>query len=423
MTISKLNLHPDLKRIFIELGFSELTDIQRKAIPTILEGKDVIGQSQTGSGKTAAFGFPILERTVHGQGIQALIIVPTRELCEQVTTEIRKFSKYKKMIITSVYGGVSIDPQIHNLKHTDIVIATPGRMLDHIHRRTVDLTKVKTLVLDEADKMFEMGFVDDIKDIIYQTPKERQTLLFSATMSNEVHDIAIHYMKHPEKIKVQSYVDETKLAQFYYPVDSRGKFSLLVHILKQEQHGLTIIFCATRDRVDAIERDLYNLGIKSRALHGGLSQGRRKEAIELFHGNKIKILVASDVAARGLDIKNVECIINYDLPKTSKEYIHRIGRTARAGKEGKVISILSEFDHDNFRMILRDNSLNIQKLDTPDFDRIKTAPRQFRQSSGFKPKAGVRHRPRRTYGADKPNFNRNNRNSTAPRRFNRSFTR
>lgn len=422
MTITNLNLHSDLKKAFIELGFSELTDIQRKAIPLILEGKDVIGQSQTGSGKTAAFGFPILDKIVHNGGIQSLVLVPTRELCEQVTIELRKFSKYKKVSIVPVYGGVSIENQIHNLKHADLVVATPGRMLDHISRRTIKLENVKILILDEADKMFEMGFIDDVKNIIYKIPKEHQTLLFSATMSNEVHEIVTHYMKHPEKIKVQSYVDEAKLAQYYYSIDSRMKFSLLVHILKQEQHGLTIIFCATRDRVDAIERDLYGLGIKSRALHGGLSQNRRKEAIELFHGNKIKILVASDVAARGLDIKNVECIINYDLPKTSKEYIHRIGRTARAGKEGKVISLLSEFDHDNFRMILRDDSLNIQKLEVPEIERVRTAPRQFKPRT-HKPKAGVRHVHKTRYRGDKPNFNRKNKNSTSPRRYNRSFSR
>lgn len=243
-------------------------------------------------------------------------------------------------------------------------------------------------------------------------------------MSNEVHEIATHYMKHPEKIKVQSYVDDSKLTQLYYPVESRSKFSLLVHLLKKEAHGLTIIFCGTRDRVDGVASDLYDLGIKSRALHGGLSQGKRKEAIDLFHGNKIQILVASDVAARGLDIKNVEYIINYDLPKTAKEYIHRIGRTARAGKEGKVVSLLSEFDHDNFRMILRDNSLSIQRMDLPDFDHIKTMrrPREFRPRN-FRPKAGAHHRPKRTYGADKPNFNRNNPGTTRPRRFNRSFSR
>ncbi|MEK6952473.1 MAG: DEAD/DEAH box helicase [Nanoarchaeota archaeon] len=370
MSLSILNLQPELKKAFEELGFLVLTDIQRKTIPLILEGKDVIGQSQTGSGKTAAFGFPLLNKLTQGKGIQALILVPTRELCEQVTTEMKKFSKYKKMNITQVYGGVSINPQITSLIHADIVVATPGRMLDHINRNTVKLNNVTILVLDEADKMFEMGFVDDVKKIISYTPKNRQTLLFSATISQQVHDIVVHYMKNPEKIKVQSYVDQGKMIQHFYSVNARDKFSLLVHILKHQAKGLTIIFCATRSRVDVLSKNLYKQGIQSQRLHGGLSQNRRKQSIEMFHNNKADILVASDVAARGLDIKNVAHIINYDIPKTSKDYIHRIGRTARAGKEGKVISLLSEQDHDNFRSVQADRSLIIEPLKLPEFQRI-----------------------------------------------------
>ncbi len=370
MSLSILNLQPELKKAFEELGFLVLTDIQRKTIPLILEGKDVIGQSQTGSGKTAAFGFPLLNKLTQGKGIQALILVPTRELCEQVTTEMKKFSKYKKMNITPVYGGVSINPQITSLIHADIVVATPGRMLDHINRNTVKLNNVTILVLDEADKMFEMGFVDDVKKIISYTPKNRQTLLFSATISQQVHDIVVHYMKNPEKIKVQSYVDQGKMIQHFYSVNARDKFSLLVHILKHQAKGLTIIFCATRSRVDVLSKNLYKQGIQSQRLHGGLSQNRRKQSIEMFHNNKADILVASDVAARGLDIKNVAHIINYDIPKTSKDYIHRIGRTARAGKEGKVISLLSEQDHDNFRSVQADRSLIIEPLKLPEFQRI-----------------------------------------------------
>ncbi|MBI1936450.1 DEAD/DEAH box helicase [Candidatus Woesearchaeota archaeon] len=368
--ISGIHFHPELKRVFEELGFLELTDIQKKTIPLIQQGKDVIGQSKTGSGKTAAFGFPILEKLTHNNGLQALILVPTRELCEQVMTEMRKFAKYKRMNIIAVYGGVSINPQIHDLRHADIVVATPGRMLDHAERGTIQFSRVKILVLDEADKMFEMGFIDDVKRIISQIPKDRQTLLFSATISQHVHDIVKHYMKQPEKIKVQEYVEEAKLAQHFYSVNSRDKFSLLVHLLKTQAPGLTIIFCATRNRVDVVSKNLYKHGIRAQGLHGGLSQNRRKQAIDAFHHGKIDILVASDVAARGLDIKNVKHIINYDIPKTSKEYIHRIGRTARAGEAGKVISLLSEQDHDNFRSVLGDRSLVIEQLKLPEFQRI-----------------------------------------------------
>ena len=368
--ISGIHLHSDLKKAFLELGFEEMTDIQKKTIPLIQEGKDVIGQSKTGSGKTAAFGFPILEKTIHNNGLQVLILVPTRELCEQVTSEMRKFAKYKRMNIIAVYGGVSISPQIHQLRNADIVVATPGRTLDHMQRGTIELNKIRVLVLDEADKMFEMGFIEDVKKIISQIPKERQTLLFSATISHQVQEIVKNYMKNPEKIKVQSYVDKEKMAQHFYSVSSKEKFSLLVHILQHESAGLTIIFCATRNRVDALGKNLYKQGIQAQILHGGLTQNRRKQAIDMFHSKKADILVASDVAARGLDIKNVSHIINYDIPKTSKEYIHRIGRTARAGKEGKVISLLAPQDHDNFRNVLEDRSLIVKKLELPKFERV-----------------------------------------------------
>ena len=368
--ISGIHLQPELKKAFEEMGFSEMTEIQQKAIPLIQQGRDVIGQSMTGSGKTAAFGFPILEKVSHNAGIQALVLVPTRELCEQVTTEIRKFAKHKRMNVTAIYGGVSINPQFSALHHADIVVGTPGRMLDHMERGTINLSKVKILVLDEADKMFEMGFIDDVKKIISQTPKDRQTLLFSATISQQVHDIVHHYMKHPEKIKVQSYIEEGKLDQYYYNVPSREKFSLLVHLLKQESKGLVIIFCATRSRVNVVSKNLYKNGLQAEALHGGLSQAQRKRAIEAFHGKRADILVASDVAARGLDIKNVNLIVNYDIPKNAKDYIHRIGRTARAGAEGKVYSLLSEEDHENMRAVMEDRSINIQKMELPQFERI-----------------------------------------------------
>ncbi len=367
---SDIHMPPELAKAFEEMGFLEYTDIQKKTIPLIQQGKDVIGQSFTGSGKTVAFGFPILEKIVHNHGLQALILVPTRELCEQVCKEMRKFARHKKMFISAVYGGVSINPQIHSLRGADIVVATPGRMLDHMERGTAKLANVRILVLDEADKMFEMGFIDDVRKIISQLPRERQTLLFSATISQQVQEIVKNYMKNPEKIKVQSYVGEEKLAQYYYSVASNDKFSLLVHLLRHEQPGLTIIFCATRNRVDALGKNLYKQGIEAERLHGGLSQNRRKQAIDMFHGNRADILVASDVAARGLDIKNVKYIINYDIPKTSKEYIHRIGRTARAGEEGKVISLLAPQDHDNFRNVLEDRSLIVKKLEPPRFERL-----------------------------------------------------
>lgn len=378
-----IHLPEELNKAVQELGFLEFTEIQKRTIPLIQQGKDVIAQSHTGSGKTAAFGLPIIEKTINGKGLQVLILVPTRELCEQVNSEMHKFAKHKRMNIIPVYGGVSINPQIDKLRSADIMVGTPGRTLDHIQRKTIQLNKVNVLVLDEADKMFEMGFIDHVKRIISHLKTNRQTLLFSATISSQVHHIVKNYMKNPELIKVKSYVDEGVLLQHYYDVPSREKFSLLVHLIKNESPGLTIIFCATRRMVDVLSRNLYKLKIQSEKLHGGLSQNRRKEAIDMFHSKKADILIASDVAARGLDIKDVTHIINYDIPKTSNEYIHRIGRTARAGKEGKVISLLCEADYDNFRKVLEDRALTVEKLELPEFEKIplfKPEPRTFQKN-------------------------------------------
>lgn len=364
-------LRPDFEKAVLDLGFSEFTEIQEKCIPLIQKGKDVIGLSFTGSGKTAAFGFPALEKIVPGKGIQILVIVPTRELCNQVTRELRKFAKYTKIYITEVYGGVSINPQIMHLRRADVVIGTPGRLLDHLARGTFNTGRINTLVFDEADKMFDMGFIDDLKRIIARVPKNSQKLLFGATMPSEIFGIAKQYMNNPERVRMQEYVDKGKLIQNYYEIERGDKFSLLAHILKANADGLAIVFCGTRHIVDIVDKNLQNQKIKSQALHGGITQNRRKQVMDAFHGKRLDVLVASDVAARGLDIKNVNLIINYDMPKTSIEYVHRIGRTARAGKEGKVISLLSREDHDNFRRVLEDRSLLIHNLKIPDFERVE----------------------------------------------------
>src|SRR3989344_429737 len=321
MNVKGIKIQAELEKAIFDLGFSEFTEIQEKAIPLIQQGHDVIGQSYTGSGKTVAFGFPALEKVIRGNGIQLIILVPTRELCNQVSKEMQRFSKYKQLKIISVYGGVSINNQIDLLRHGDVVIATPGRMLDHINRNTINLSRVKILILDEADKMFEMGFVDDIKRIISFVPKERQTLLFSATMSQDVYDIVHHYMRNPVKVKMQSYVDKNQLVQHYYNIPLNEKFSLLVYLLKHESSGLSLVFCATRSIVDDISNNLRKQGLNVQSLHGGLSQNRRNHVMEAFHNHKLDVLIASDVAARGLDIKDVSLVVNYDIPKTSKEYV------------------------------------------------------------------------------------------------------
>jgi len=371
MNLKGIILKPEFEKAVFDLGFSEFTEIQEKCIPLIQQGKDVIGLAFTGSGKTAAFGFPALERVIPGKGIQLLVIVPTRELCSQVTKEFRKFAKYRKTYIIEVYGGVSINSQIEHLRHADVVISTPGRLLDHLSRGTFNTTNIKMLVLDEADKMFEMGFIDDIRRIISRVPQNSQKLFFGATMPQEIMSIAKNYMNNPEKIRMQSYVDESKLIQHYYDIDKNNKFSLLVHIIKTNLKGLIIIFCGTRHMVNIISKNLNKQNIKSEALHGGITQNRRNNVMEAFRDGKLDVLVASDVAARGLDIKNLNLILNYNIPKTSREYIHRIGRTARAGEEGKVISLLSSEDYGNFTSVLEDRALLIHKMKTPCFEHVE----------------------------------------------------
>jgi len=383
MNIKEMKLKPEFEKAILDLGFSEFTEIQEKCIPLIQEGKDIIGLSHTGSGKTAAFGFPALEKVNPGQGLQLLVIVPTRELCNQVAIEFQKFTKYRKTYIVEVYGGVSITPQFMHLKRADVVVGTPGRLLDHLSRGTLNLSKIKILIMDEADKMFEMGFIEDIQKIIAPISKNAQKLLFSATMSNSILSLVNKYMNNPIKIKMPSYVDKSKLIQEYYNTDRKSKFSLLVREVKVHHNKLIIIFCSTRRNVDFLSNNLRKLNYKAEAIHGGLTQARRKQVMDAFRDNKLQILIASDVAARGLDIKNVDLIINYDIPKTSQEYVHRIGRTARAGCEGKVISLLTNEDYDNFRRILEDRSLFIKKLNTPEFEFVKTfKPQENERMSG-----------------------------------------
>lgn len=367
MNTKHIILQPELEKAIKDLGFLEFTAIQEKTIPLIQQGLDVIGQSATGSGKTAAFGLPTLEKIHTGQGLQVLILVPTRELCNQVAKEMRKFSKYKKLSTVEVFGGVSLQPQMHDLRSAEIAVATPGRLLDHLNRRSANLSKVKILILDEADKMFEMGFVEDVHEIISHTPKERQTLLFSATMSDEVLHIVRHSMHDPTKIVTEEYVDKTLLSQEYYDVPSRDKFSLALHIITHELDGTCLTFCATRHMVDNLEANLTKQGINAQAIHGGLSQHRRQEVMSMFRNNRLDVLIASDVAARGIDVKDIALVLNYDIPKNSKEYIHRIGRTARAGMSGKVISLVAPQDHENFSHVLDDREIVIQRKPLPQF--------------------------------------------------------
>ena len=378
-TFKGLVQDPFILQSILEYGFEAPTQIQLKSIPLIKEGKDVIGQSSTGSGKTIAFAAPILEKVKSSEGLQVLVITPTRELCQQITKEFERLARYKEVNIVEAFGGVGIMPQLQKLRHAHVCISTPGRLLDIISRREINFTNIKVLVLDEADKMFDMGFIVDVRRIINSLQKKRQTLLFSATFSQEVMRIAQEYMHEPEVIRTRQYVDKDLLKQYYYVTSIYDRFPLLVHLLEQETATLVIVFCGTRRAVDMVAYNLKKHGFDATAIHGGLTQQQRKRTIDDFHANKTHILVASDLAARGLDIKDVTHIYNYDIPKTSKEYLHRIGRTARAGKAGKAIALLSEKDYENFRRVQEDRSIKIERLETPPFEPVHFQPFISRQ--------------------------------------------
>jgi len=371
MKFEEMNLDPRLLKAVQQLGYEEATTIQERAIPLIKEGKDVVGQSATGSGKTAAFGLPLLEKIHVGQGLQMIVLTPTRELCVQVADTIGTLGRFLNVRIAKVYGGVGMGPQVDALQTADIMVGTPGRVLDHLRQGTLNLTHAHLVVLDEADKMFEMGFIEDVEQILDYAPKQRQTLLFSATMSDAVMHLVEKHQHHPVNIKTETYVDRSLLKQVYYNVNQREKFSLLVHLLKNKTSGMALVFCATRDQADSVSRNLKFNGIKVMAIHGGLSQNKREFALKQLREENIDVLVATDVAARGLDIKNVTSVFNYDLPKTSEEYIHRIGRTARAGSSGEAVSLLSERDYENFARVEKDRSLNIKEEPLPEFEKVR----------------------------------------------------
>jgi ATP-dependent RNA helicase DeaD len=409
----QLGLSSDFLKVIEEKGFKEPTEIQEKAIPLALKGKDIIGCSATGSGKTLAFVVNILDKVKKGQGIQALILTPTRELAKQVSEAFKIFSKYKSLKITEIYGGVSITPQYDALKKAEIVIGTPGRILDHISRKTINLSKVKHLVLDEADRMLDMGFLPDVKKIIQKLPKKRQTFLFSATISYDILDISKRYMHNPIEISVKSRVDPSKLKQVFYDVDSKGKFSLLVHLLKQEKSHLVMVFSNTKRNVDFLGRNLRKQGINAVALHGDLSQNKRSNILNKFNKSEKLVLVCTDVAARGLDIKNVSHVYNYDCPKTLKDYVHRVGRTARAGKHGKAITIISSSDYESFQKIEGDISINVKREKVPKFKFI----RAFKKPRKHKSKRFNKHGNNRRRNFHKKRHNHKKKSRHSRRRF------
>lgn len=373
MPFSALHLPQPILKSIHDLGYTAPTAIQEKAIPLIFSGKDIIGQSQTGSGKTAAFGLPILSTLAHGQGVRALILTPTRELCMQVSEALAGFAKYLPLRIVPVFGGVGIGAQINALRTADIVVATPGRLLD-VMNRGLRLTAVQYAVLDEADRMLDMGFIDDVEKILRQTPKQRQTLLFSATLSPRLRSLVHRYMNCPVTVQTKPHVDALLLTERAYNVQSNDKLSLLVHCLKHETPGIALVFCATRHGCDKIAKRLRAQKIDATPIHGGLSQNKRILAITNLHKRGLGVLVATDVASRGLHIDNISHVYNYDPPNASDDYVHRIGRTARAGAKGDAVTFVTPEDARDFKNIMRDLKREILFAPLPAFERIVIAP-------------------------------------------------
>jgi ATP-dependent RNA helicase DeaD len=348
-----LPLSMEVLKSIEELGFENLFPIQAQAIMPLLEGKDVIGQAQTGTGKTAAFGIPMVERlSPETQAVQGLVLVPTRELAVQVAENIRLYAKYAKLKVIPVYGGEPIGRQMRALQSgVHIVVGTPGRVIDLLERRILNLSSVKVLVLDEADRMLDMGFIDDIEYILSRVPPNRQTSLFSATIDKTVMNVCNRYMKSPEKILVSK--DEialTQMKQYYMVVNPYSKFETLCNILDENHIGRAIIFCKTRRDTSALAENLQKRGYNAQPLHAGFTQPQRDFVTNAFRTGKLKLLVATDVAARGLDIQGITHIINYDVPLEALVYFHRIGRTARMGQEGTAITLvgygeLTEFNN------------------------------------------------------------------------------
>jgi len=402
-----IGIAPEILRSLNEIGYKTMFPIQAEAIPPLLKGKDVIGQAHTGSGKTAAYAIPVIEK-VDGTKpyVQSLVVVPTRELALQVTDEFNKLARHTNVKAYSIYGGQAITPQIERLrkKTPQVIVATPGRLIDHLERGTIDLHDVRFVVLDEADRMLDMGFIDDVDYIMRKLPNDSQTALFSATMPGEIVRLADRYMTNPVDVLIDS--DELSLDeidQTYAIVDERSKFQALVEYIRKSNISSGIIFCATKIKTQRLAERLQAQGLRAAPIHGDLSQSRREHAMQNFRNGRIELLVATDVAARGIDVPEVGHVINYDVPQDPLTYFHRIGRTARAGKSGKAISLVSNSEYPDFNRIAGMTEAQIKRV-------ADILP------AGYKPPP-VDHSQRPTrYGQDRNRRFRGNRDSHPPRR-------
>lgn len=370
-----LDLSDEVKRAIVDMGFEEATPIQSLAIPYILDGKDVIGQAQTGTGKTAAFGIPTLEMVdPDNKKLQAVILCPTRELAIQVAEEIRKLSKYmRKLNVLPIYGGQPIERQIKSLKKgVQIIIGTPGRVMDHMRRGTLKMNNVKIMVLDEADEMLDMGFREDIETVLQDMPEDRQTLLFSATMSKAILNLTKRYQNNPEFLKViHQQMTVPEIQQIYFEVKEKMKLELLSRLIDIYNPQLSLVFCNTKRRVDTLVTHLQVRGYLADGLHGDMTQGQRDRVMSKFRSGQIEILVATDVAARGIDVGDVEAVFNYDVPNDDEYYVHRIGRTGRAGKSGRAFTFASGREIYQLRDIQKFTKTKIEQHRIPSLSDVK----------------------------------------------------
>ena len=404
MLFNELGLSAELLRAVDEQGYSEATPVQREAIPAIRAGRDILAGAQTGTGKTAGFTLPLLQHlqtsSVRRRKIRALVLTPTRELAAQVTESIRTYGRYLSFKPMQIFGGVSIRPQIAKLeKGVDIVVATPGRLLDHVNQGTIDLSCVEILVLDEADRMLDMGFIRDIRKILKVLPEKRQNLLFSATFSNEIKKLAGGLLQSPAEIQVtpaNSTVERVK--QLVYPVDKRRKRELLSHQIGSHDWQQVLVFTRTKHGANRLAGQLTADGISAAAIHGNKSQGARTKALHEFKTGAVRVLVATDIAARGLDIDKLPHVVNYELPHVAEDYVHRIGRTARAGRDGHAISLVCIDERKLLEAVEKLLRTRIEKRVLPGYEidpRIKAEPIQqgrSRRSSGNR--ATNRNKPR-----------------------------
>ena len=409
MLFKNLGLSAELLRAVEKQGYSEATPIQQQAIPLVLEGKDVLAGAQTGTGKTAGFTLPLLQRLQqnpiegHKRHPRVLVLTPTRELAAQVHESVRDYGQYLPFRSAVIFGGVSINPQKQKLiKGVDIVVATPGRLLDHLQQRSIDLSKVEILVLDEADRMLDMGFIRDIRKILNVIPKQRQTLLFSATFSQEIRTLASEFMHTPSQIQATPQNTATELvSQIVYPVDKKRKRELLSEKISEEDWQQVLVFTRTKHGANKLAEQLDKDGISSAAIHGNKSQGARTKALANFKAGTVRVLVATDIAARGIDIDKLPHVVNFELPNVPEDYVHRIGRTARAGQEGHAVSLVCVDELKLLRDIEKLHGKQIEKINLPGFDidpSIRAEPIQNGRGGGGRGNSGHRNNNRGNNG-------------------------